>query len=339
MAVRSTKMEIGMDARDEQELSRRRLEEEIQKNLETRLFQYYRNIGAIIVTVLGVFGYTVGWPAVQRLITDTINTQIRASVEQPVADARKAVDEFNAIINVKLPSLRSQTEAVHEALGRAHARTGEIVEQYGASHERIKSRQSELDVELKNAQATADALSQQLKYSTPTKQDIQQLATLVDALAKQTAHIATSVTQLQVATNSPVSPDTNLEKNLSDLKDKTGELTQVSIDRKAQAIVYVQFAGGSREDIKLVTANLREKGWSVPAEERTSNAAKQFEIRYFHTEDSSVASQLASDVNGALTAAGFANVSVSARDVSKNPNIKLPRGGVLELWIEIPLRK
>ena len=49
--------------KDEEELLQRRLVETIRANVEANLFRYYRNLGSLIITVLGLVGVTFGRPA------------------------------------------------------------------------------------------------------------------------------------------------------------------------------------------------------------------------------------------------------------------------------------
>lgn len=339
-----------MPESESEELGRRRLEEVVQKNLEGRLFRYYRNVGSIIIAVLAFFGYTVGWPAIQGQIEKSIDRLVAA----PVKSANDSVNAFSVIVNKDLVLLRSQADGLTDAIGKVNARAVDISEQYSTSKQLLEAlkgkmqdiqrQQTELDNRLKNVQSTSEALNQQLKFSTATPQDIAKIARVIESLTTQTSSIAEAVTKLQTDLKQPSLQGSqgSIESALTELSTKSGQLvssTAGAVNLQARAIVYVQFAGGSRDDIKLVTAKLRTDGWSVPAEDRDVNADGQSEVRYFHIEDRDLADRLVGDVNAALKSADFQGLTVKTKDASKNPNISLPRLGVLELWLEIPLRK
>jgi len=116
----------------------------------------------------------------------------------------------------------------------------------------------------------------------------------------------------------------------------TGEQTwaQVRVVKYALSTVYFQFAGGSRDQAKLLSKALQDKGYKIPGEERVGAAAGQREVRYFNDDQKSIAVQLAIDVTQALQQLGYPSLAVTAK-FAGDP-AKSNADGKLELWLELP---
>jgi hypothetical protein len=71
---------------------------EICANVETALFRYYRNLRSAILTVLGLAGISLGWPALKSAVQD----EVRQQVKQPVADAEDSVKKQQVDIDHSL---------------------------------------------------------------------------------------------------------------------------------------------------------------------------------------------------------------------------------------------
>ncbi len=102
----------------------------------------------------------------------------------------------------------------------------------------------------------------------------------------------------------------------------------------------MQFAGSKREQIEELTAVLKEKGITIPGEERIGSAARKHEIRYFHDQDKKEATRIAELITSALRDLGYLAsqlqpvTAISFTDYRS----KKPRPGVIELWLELPYR-
>ena len=320
-----------MEDRDSQELVRRRIEEEILKNLETRLFRYYRNVGSIIVAAFGIFGISL-WTALPDYVSGIVTAEIRSRVVEPIAQAKLEAEKVTKDVGQTLEAIRAQSEEVHIWLGRLSLKSDEIRSEYGKSQAQLEDVRSQTQ----NIITLTKDSSNASKYFA-TQDDIARIATSVAALAEQTAAIATTIRELQVATGNSGSVDVSQQEKLTELKTEVEQSTPPK-GPDAPGTVFVQFAGGSREDIRQVSGGLRNLGWSVPGEERVGSAAGLSEVRYFYSEDRPKADDLARDLTGALRNLHLFTKPVIVRDASANPNIKLPRRGVFEVWIEIPVR-
>jgi hypothetical protein len=109
---------------------------------------------------------------------------------------------------------------------------------------------------------------------------------------------------------------------------------QVRVVKLALSTVYFQFAGGSRDQAQQVSKALQDKGYKIPAEQRTGDAAGKHEVRYFYAGQQALAAQLAADATQALQRLGYPSLSVSA--VRAGAPSESNTDGKLELWLEIP---
>jgi uncharacterized phage infection (PIP) family protein YhgE len=119
--------------KEEEELLQRRLEETIRVNVEAKLFRYYRNVGSLIITALGLVGVTIGWPALQAQVRTTVETQISNQVEQPVADAQavatqaeKLAENSRRLVETGLELIRDKQTRITDTLGRLDARSDDL---------------------------------------------------------------------------------------------------------------------------------------------------------------------------------------------------------------------
>jgi energy-coupling factor transporter ATP-binding protein EcfA2 len=109
---------------------------------------------------------------------------------------------------------------------------------------------------------------------------------------------------------------------------------QVRVVKLALSTVHFQFAGGSRDQAQQVSKALQDKGYKIPAEQRTADAAGKHEVRYFYAGQQAIAAQLAADATQALQRLGYPSLSVSA--VRAGAPSESNTDGKLELWLEIP---
>jgi hypothetical protein len=86
--------------------------------------------------------------------------------------------------------------------------------------------------------------------------------------------------------------------------------------------VYFQFAGMTREEAVRISDQLKERGWQIPGEERTSLAAGQNEVRYGAEADKPAAEMLVEDLK-ALALKGCCVVK-------RNPEVA---AGTVEVWV------
>jgi hypothetical protein len=109
---------------------------------------------------------------------------------------------------------------------------------------------------------------------------------------------------------------------------------QVRVVKLALPTIYFQFAGGSRDQAKQISAALKDKGYKIPGEERIDSAAGQHEVRYFYAGQKPIAQQLANDLNQVLQQQGYPKTAVVID--SGGPVTKSNPDGKLEVWLEIP---
>jgi energy-coupling factor transporter ATP-binding protein EcfA2 len=109
---------------------------------------------------------------------------------------------------------------------------------------------------------------------------------------------------------------------------------QVRVVKLALSTVYFQFAGGSRDQAQQLSKALQDKGYKIPTEQRTVDAAGKHEVHYFYAGQQAIAAQLAADTTQALQRLGYPSLSISAVRVAAPTGSNTD--GKLELWLEIP---
>jgi hypothetical protein len=98
------------------------LEGEIRANVETALFRYYRNLGSAIITVLGLAGISLGWPALKSAVQD----EVRQQVKQPVADAEDSVKKQQVDIDHSLVRTDARLEQAQTDASKMESKLVEI---------------------------------------------------------------------------------------------------------------------------------------------------------------------------------------------------------------------
>lgn len=338
-----------MENDDFVELLKRRVEEEVKANVEEKLFKYYRNLGAAIVVVLGAFGFSVGWPALKSGIDAEIKDQIQAQVKQPlnkaigevqeatkaaVADAHEATERAKSLAEENLPRLEIHQQRISESIGGLNPRFDAINARIGEAKALVES----LNSEAENLRNRTEFLRTQVQADPIQRAEMVDLEKRLSVLIEQVQDIRNALPSGETVDVQ----DPGSKASLSDLAGRQAEIVKQAQaelnDTRKSAIVYVQFAGGRREDIETVSEFLAEKGWNVPGEERTGNAAGKQEIRYYYDNDANAAKMLAADLSKSLLEAGFAEKTIETRQLNPE-NFKIrPNYGILEVWIEIPLR-
>ncbi len=329
---------------EEIELTRRRLEEQVKAKVEADLFRYYRNVGSIVVAVLASVGIFVGWPQVKALIVHQVDTQVEAQVKAPVEAARSATQEAektareaDKIASAILERLEERQLALKEDIGRINARYDAVSVDYGTA----KSRLAEINTEFDALQQAVNYFRDLAKRDPVGRAELESLKLSIANIASRAGDLAKAVSEGGSETSGEAQVADAVQMSLEQVavsqKDAVEtQTTATTKDPRGASTVFVQFAGGSREDIKLVSNLLRERNWTVPGEERIGTAAGKHEIRYFYASDRLAAELLRDDYNQALKDAGL-NVLVTVPDMATSVK-RLPGRGVLEVWLEIPLR-
>jgi hypothetical protein len=96
----------------------------------------------------------------------------------------------------------------------------------------------------------------------------------------------------------------------------------LGLDSRHPQVVYIQFAGYTRDNVNGLADSLAELGWNTQPTERIATASGLNEVRYGpeHPEDEAAARLLAAD----LSAAGHPGA------LARKVNAVKP--GVLEIW-------
>lgn len=324
---------MPLDDEDAYELARRRLEDDVKKKVEDDLFRYYRNIGSIIITVLGMVGITIGWPALLSRIDD----QIQIKVQEPVEAATKIATKAKKIADEILVRLEDKQENLNQSIGRLGGKFDEMHNRYGAASAKIE----EVETNIGEIKQLTEFFRIRIQNKPVSREDINQLEARLTTVISETRKLASVVKTLDSNSLDQDLIAASVDKNLKkiDIKFPSNVKSDTNRVSRSNSTVYVQFAGGKREDIQLISQNLRDVGWTVPGEERLRTALGKRVVRYFHDSDEKAAELLAQDVNKAIVAVGFSLKKEEEMKWNKVFAKNLPAVGILEVWLEIPIHK
>ena len=289
------------------ELLRRRLTEQVTKDVRTRLFWVYSLVGMAVIVA---FTYA-NWDFVEDTKKD-----VKAAAEKEVATAIDEVKEDIEEIRKNIGEQIGQMKFVHK---NANLLIGKVSTQLDTLDMKAGTLKS-INEAITTLSLERKSMGSDLEKTKRSMDTLEKMATHLRELAEEMKRIAP---ESKSAADAVIAQVNEAEKKIARVQD--------------QNTVYVQFAGGLREDIQSVSQRLKTEGWIIPGgEERTSNAVGRKEIRYFHTQDKPAAEKLANDASMALVDTGFESIDIQATDFTRYPNI--PKPGVLEFWVQIPLR-
>jgi len=326
---------MPLPEKDEEELIRRRLVDSVKADVEKSLFRYYRNALGIVLATLTVVGVAVGWPTLRGFIESAVDKRISQIVEQkvtePVAKAEEYADRAADIIQNSVAGFDAQRSILTDSLAKLHNASEDI----GLSYAKLGSRVEALSETAQGLEQKATFFTEEYKTSLVTREELRDVQASINSLLSQTQELSAAVQDLAQALDRST-PAAAVSRELASIAEQTSlQVAQQQPLALPEGTVFVQFAGGDRNDIVELRSLLEERGWQVPGEERIASAAGKREVRYFHDSDDSTADALVGDINAALRSLKL-DISVKKSPLFDYP--KKPRPGIFELWLEIPLR-
>lgn len=339
----------------------------VHRKVEARLFRKYLAMGAFVAAVTGVFGWSVfesiedragaiaqtaAEPAIKRAeaavaqVVRQAETVVREA-QTSVSNAQKAADKILLSIDSVddylerreniLFAVQADTSAQRRAAAAAQDEASAFFEsaakqsaELDAARKALAADFAELNEGLADYRQRTEAVSLTLR-KVASAGDLETVADAVDVLGRQLQAVNEQLAELteKVSTSSALlqegadagALDTVIANVAPEKARTTGDTT-----------VYVQFAGVKRELIEAISTRLKQQGFMIPGEERTSIAAGKHEIRYFYADDLPRAQALQKSTKHTLLAMGL-RTDITVEDFTSYAGAK-PRRGVLELWLE-----
>jgi hypothetical protein len=331
-------MEINEDTLD---YIRTKLSESVQTNVENRLFKLYR---AYLYTALAIMTF-IGIPSIliyaSTRIDSQIDSQITKRTEEPVKKAVDAADK--AAIGLQLIDAKAEekSKSIQRELDSLEERRNALDKEIKESRLAVLSINSDItDVKnyIEDFKKSVETLRVSLGQKYASFGALDDLKTQTQALSEQVSSLGSALKSLASGVNTPA-----VVSEAGQAADQSGEIqrnlaTQLSsAEEVTKPTVFVQFAGSSRDQInELITEIGTGDKYILPGAERLSAAAGKHLIRYYYEKDRESALKLQIDTNEALTRLGYRRVAID--DPIIPPGVKKPQRGVLELWLELPLR-
>jgi hypothetical protein len=334
-----------MDESDKFELFARRLIDDVKPKIESKIFSHYRKVGYIVITVLGLVGVTIGWPALMGIIKTEIAEQIKQQVYEPVNKAKKTAAKAKKIADETLIGLNAKQSFVHNSiarLGLKHDDAAINIERTGLQIKKANNEIRRLFTSKNEMLALTKYLRSQVQTNPINRQEFTRLEKLIGDVASQTSKLAAALNVIQTDQSEITRIKITEEslKTLAALQDENVEKANADLkDVRKTSMAFIQFAGGRRKDIENASEFLRADGWKVPPEQRISLAAGKNEIRYYFKENEDAAKELRNDLIKSLEKAGIAVAKFSIVKLNPNHFKTKPAHGVLEVWVEIPPRR
>ncbi len=304
------------------ELIERQIAEKVTERVRSALFRLYATAGVAVITVLGF----VSWDIVSEIKAE-IKSDITNSIADEVASKRMEIAE-------QVTETRYMAKRANQVIQRLEKQLDDFQPQADNLDETIEKVKS-LNI---TAQDLIAAYSQEVQ---PLISSVKSLSSQLRVLAEQVSQLNTIATAGQL--NSQVETPQTLKQRSATINTvilSTKNAEQRLTKARSKTTVFFQFAGGRREQAKALSAELKAKGFIVPGEEREGKAAGKHEVRYFHDEDKEAAERLANNTSVALRSLGYPErdgLTIVAKSFISYRK-KKPRPGVLELWLEIPIR-
>lgn len=309
------------------ELFERRLEEKITQRVEATLRWRYGLVGAAFAAALVVAG--VSWNRTIDSIVVGIAEETQKRIEEKIRELSRSADESKKSVDVSFAIAeqlsKQNADAVAEAK-RKFAEVGQTIEAIDI----LQARQKDLDVRTKDLVVTVG--------SQPIPTLLDDVRTKLAAVGEQVDRLSQIVAKLPGAstlTAKDGSTAAKVQTDVANLVQRAGEEVRQSAYAQKMATVFIQFAGGTREQAQAFGAALRTAGYNVPPEDREGGAAQQHEVRFFNDVDADPADILAKAATKTLADLGYKGLTVKPANATNFTGVK-PRPGVLELWIELP---
>ncbi len=309
------------------ELIERRLEERVTQRVEATLKWRYSLIAGAFAAALVVAG--IAWNKIIDSAIDGVVHQTQTQIDDRIKALTRTAEETSKNVDVTFAvagELAKQGAAVVSAANKTLADLGPTLDAIAE----LESRQRALDVRTKDLTATVGAQ--------PVPALLDDVRLKLAAIGEQVDRLSQIVAKLPGAnalTASDGSTAATVRSDVVAVVQRAGEQARQSETAQRMPTVFLQFAGGPREQAQALGATLRAAGYKVPPEDREGAAAHQREVRYFNAEDAPSADALVTATNAALSQLGYHNLAVQKADVTDFRGAK-PRPGVLELWIELP---
>lgn len=305
---------------DKLELIERQLAEKVTERVRKALFKLYATAGVAVISVIGFVSWDIATD-IKTEIKDDIMTAINREIEAKRVEITERVTETRIIAK----------------------RANEVIQRVERQLDEFEPQAADLDETIQKVK-TLNVTSQDLIAA--YTRELQPLVANVESLSQRLVELAQQVDQLNLLATTktlgggaetqltPEQRSAVIQSVISDSK----QADQRFVQARSKTTVFFQFTGGRREQAEDVSAVLKAEDYIVPGVDREGTAKGKHEVRYFHDDDRETARRLAEDTTRALRNLGYtADVvpDVVVRSLITYQG-KLPRRGVLELWLDIP---
>lgn len=314
------------------ELLERRIAERVTEKARGQIFKYYAVVGTTVMGVLGLVGLNaIEW--VKSTATAKVDEQVKVLTRDVTEKSRELGKQ-----QTEMERRVERLEALRETAGKSLDRVDQTLTKFAPQARRLEKVMEDIAEATKNI----EEIETRLREARGTDLVIEQSRTDVARVSNELKALADQVNRLiDIVQKSPGTPASSAGPSLAALTEATRRIMTGSetISREIESgtrtaerkLVYVQFAGFTREQVDGLRKAMADSGYAVPPAERIGTAVSLFEVRYFFNEDKTEAERVAK----LATEAARARVPGETREaaVVALTNYKtLPRRGTLELW-------
>lgn len=314
------------------ELLERRIGERVTEKARGQIFKYYAVVGTTVMGVLGLVGVNaVEW--VKTTASAKVDEQVKVLTRDVTAKSQELTKQ-QAEMERRVERLEALRETAGKSLDRVDQtltsvapqvrRLEKLIEQINDATKDIE----EIETRLRQARSTDQAVEQ-------SRTDIAKVSNELRALAAQVSSLSDAAQKSGGAPAASSGPTfaaiTEATKRVIESSEAITRGVESAVRSEDRKVVFVQFAGFTREKIDDLRSAMAGSGFAVPPAERIGTALSRFEVRYFYDADKAEAERLA----GLATEAVKTRFPGETRAASVVPltNFKsLPKRGTLELW-------
>lgn len=303
---------------DKIELIERQIAEKVTSRVRAELFKLYAAIAFAVGAVLTYVGFDIK----SEIVNDTVE-----KIEKEIDGERSEIER----LTIESKVLAKDSNDVIQ-------QTKKLLREFQPEAENLKVTIERVNSINRSAQNLSDSYERELQ---PMLEGVKSLSDQVKELALQVDSLNMRATTEK--TNISISDKSSLQtisNNIENIIEKTKE-TEKSIESASKkTTVFLQFAVGTREQAHEISQTLALGEFIIPEPDRTEAALNKYEVRYFYDDDKEAAERLANSANKILNDLGYSKDENSNIEPKSFVDFtgKKPRQGVIELWLEIPIK-
>lgn len=307
------------------------IEKDVAESVEKRLIKRYSIAAFVAVSIISAISggfYVFASMLVERQVGAQVDDELNERAKQiddltreqrdrlaDIADKRAQAEvtldvatKTAAKAELKLTELETARAELEQRIQGLTGTIGDFEKSVNEATDRFNQeidQQHERSIALKTELADATAQLEPLKQTLAT---VSELSSQVESLTETIGRLAA------VPESRPGAVEPEELTRLAETRERVSAIATQSAQtyetaQRPKHTVFFQFSGEvTREQAKEIAANLVQRGYVVPGEERAASDSRQ--VRYFYSEDADLARQVAADTEEIMASMGWRGIDV-----------------------------